>query len=85
MCRVQYTCGKLEISVILQSFLVPARASVAVAVFVFKWVKDQLSGESSATTLLHFHTIYLGTEWGGCRLVLQVRAYRPAVCRARFC
>lgn len=33
MCRVQYTCGKLEISVITV-VLGPARAPVAMAIFV---------------------------------------------------
>lgn len=58
MCRVQYTCGKLEISVITV-VLGPARAPIAVAVFVLHG-KKTLPGESSATTLLRLHVIYLG-------------------------
>lgn len=73
MCRVQSTCGKQKY-LWLYNHLSPHQAHATLAVFVFEWVKDQLSG-CYITAL----PCYVFGEGVG------VPDYCPVVLRAHFC
>lgn len=83
MCRVQPTCGKQKY-LWLYNRLGPCRAHVAMAVFIFEWVKTNFLVNQ---VLLHYYTSTLfiwGWGGGGCSLVVQVPDYCPVVLRAHF-